>query len=200
MDFKTGIFFIIKELPLLPSFFNMVSSWQSTQEHQWVTTFLHKLWGKLSKSVDKSWQLLQVEQLIVNIGKLGFLNKSDTLNSNTEKNLQLQQLLVWWLTWSTTTKDMDFQWVWCFQELMKMDLTFTTSILKEAESKEICSVLDQEWHMLMVFLILSTDTICQLKKLLSWEEKQFITPQTETQVQVVLWEFSMYIKEDGLKK
>ena len=43
MDFKTGIFTITKEQPLLPSSFSMVCSWQSIQEHLWVTTFLHKL-------------------------------------------------------------------------------------------------------------------------------------------------------------
>ncbi len=71
---------------------NKVSSLLLIQEPLWVTSFHPKPSEKLSKSANKNLLLLQVVQLIVNIGKLGFLNKSECLNLDTVDNLQLLQL------------------------------------------------------------------------------------------------------------
>ncbi len=71
---------------------NKVLSLLLIQEPPWVTSFHPKPSEKLSKSANKNLLLLQVVQLIVNIGKLGFLNKSECLNLDTVDNLQLLQL------------------------------------------------------------------------------------------------------------
>lgn len=67
---------------------NKVSSLLLIQEQLWVTSFHLKPSEKLSKSANKNLLLLQVVQLIVNIGKLGFLNKSECLNLDMVDNLQ----------------------------------------------------------------------------------------------------------------